>query len=71
MRRSCVTSSASIPAAAAAIEGSGHNFEVLIDNAGMALVMPCLDTDLGGAREVFETNMWGGLMLVQASRRFW
>jgi len=28
--------------------------------------MPLLDADLDGAREVFETNLWGGLALVQA-----
>jgi len=61
-----VTSTESIAAAVAAVEASGHNLEVLVNNAGIAPVMPCLDVDLTIAREVFETNVWGGLVLVQA-----
>jgi len=61
-----VTSSTSIQAAVAAVEDSGHRLEVLVNNAGIAPVMPLLDQDMAGAREVFETNVWGGLALVQA-----
>jgi len=39
-----------------------------VNNAGIAPVMPCLDQDIAAAREVFETNVWGGLALVQAFR---
>lgn len=61
-----VTSHTSIQAAVAAVEASGHRLEVLVNNAGIAPVMPCLDQDMGVAREVFETNVFAGLMLVQA-----
>lgn len=61
-----VTSSASIHKAVATVEASEHRLEVLVNNAGIAPVMPCLDADLAAAREVFETNVWAGLALVQA-----
>ena len=61
-----VTSPTSIRTAAAAVEASGHRLEVLVNNAGIAPVMPCLDQDMVVAREVFETNVFAGLMLVQA-----
>jgi 1-acylglycerone phosphate reductase len=63
-----VTSPTSIQAALAAVEASGHRLEVLVNNAGIAPVMPLLDVELASAREVFETNVWGGLALVQAFR---
>jgi 1-acylglycerone phosphate reductase len=64
-----VTSLTSVKDAVQAVKASGHTLEVIVNNAGVAPVMPVLDTDFedgGMAKNVFETNVWGGARLVQA-----
>lgn len=62
-----VTSSSSIAAAlehvTAATQGK---LDVLINNAGLGLAMPALDTSLEDARGQFELNFFGALAMLQA-----
>lgn len=64
-----VTSLSSVKDAYEAVKASGHTLEVIVNNAGVAPVMPLLDSDFedgGMAKNTFETNVWGGARLVQA-----
>ncbi|RAK99590.1 SDR family oxidoreductase [Aspergillus ibericus CBS 121593] len=61
-----VTDAESIAAAVRAIEQHGAGLDMLINNAGTGYTMPLLDVDLGQARQVYETNIWGPLGLTQA-----
>jgi 1-acylglycerone phosphate reductase len=65
-----VTSPASISAAAQEVENqTGGKLDILVNNAGVQYVMPTLDVDIEKAKEIFETNYWAPLMLVQAFSR--
>ncbi|KAI2827598.1 hypothetical protein CBS147343_4924 [Aspergillus niger] len=61
-----VTSSESVAAAVKAVELHGTGLDILINNAGSGYTMPLLDVDLTQAQQVYETNIWGPLRLVQA-----
>ncbi|KAL8382495.1 hypothetical protein RB595_006325 [Gaeumannomyces hyphopodioides] len=62
-----VTSHESIVACAAAVKQAtgGRGLDVLVNNAGAALVMPLLDTDPEQARRLYEVNVWGVLAVSQ------
>ncbi|GLA51214.1 hypothetical protein AnigIFM63604_007566 [Aspergillus niger] len=61
-----VTSSESVAAAVQAVEQHGTGLDILINNAGSGYTMPLLDVDLTQAQQVYETNIWGPLRLIQA-----
>ncbi|XRM46641.1 hypothetical protein ABZX51_009671 [Aspergillus tubingensis] len=61
-----VTSPESIAAAVQAVEQHGAGLDILINNAGSGYTMPLLDVDLAQAQQVYETNIWGPLRLIQA-----
>lgn len=62
-----VTSSASITAAVASVqEATGSKLDVLINNAGIGLELPVLDTPLSAARQLFDVNFFGTLGMIQA-----
>ncbi|KAI2925485.1 hypothetical protein CBS147320_6178 [Aspergillus niger] len=61
-----VTSSESVAAAVQAVEQHGTGLDILINNAGSGYTMPLLDVDLAQAQQVYETNIWGPLRLIQA-----
>lgn len=61
-----VTSSESVAAAVQAVEHHGAGLDILINNAGSGYTMPLLDIDLAQAQQVYETNIWGPLRLIQA-----
>lgn len=45
---------------------TGGTLTCLINNAGRNHFMPMLDEDLGVARELFETNVWGQVAMTRA-----
>ncbi|KAF2795458.1 NAD(P)-binding protein [Melanomma pulvis-pyrius CBS 109.77] len=62
-----VTSSESIAAAAEAVQKqTGGKLDVLINNAGLGLNMPGLDTPMDEARKLFDLNFFGALEMIQA-----
>ena len=62
-----VSSSESIATAAKAIGSrTDGRLDVLINNAGHGLNMPALDTSIGDARRLFDSNFFGVLEMVQA-----
>jgi 1-acylglycerone phosphate reductase len=62
-----VTSSASISAAVDAVRGTGDGkLKYLVNNAGLGLVMPILDTDVEKARKLFDVNFLGTLAITKA-----
>ncbi|GLA66726.1 hypothetical protein AtubIFM54640_009310 [Aspergillus tubingensis] len=61
-----VTSPESVAAAVQAVEHHGAGLDILINNAGSGYTMPLLDVDLAQAQQVYETNIWGPLRLIQA-----
>ncbi|KAL3458902.1 putative hydroxybutyrate dehydrogenase [Aspergillus heterothallicus] len=64
-----VTSSESIRSAVATVsEATGGKLDYLVNNAGRNQYMPILDEDLDVARELFETNVWGAVAVVQGFR---
>lgn len=62
-----VTNKAQITAAVNAVrEQTNGTLDYLINNAGRNHFMPILDEDLDTARELFETNVWGPVVLTQS-----
>lgn len=62
-----VLSSESIAACAAAVAAeTGGSLDLLVNNAGHGYTMPLLDVELDTAKRVFDTNVWGVLLMVQA-----
>ena len=60
----------SLSVVAAAVEvvkktGDG-NLKYLINNAGLGIVAPLLDTNIDEGRKMFEVNYWGALAMIQA-----
>ncbi|KAL4748945.1 hypothetical protein BDW72DRAFT_179179 [Aspergillus terricola var. indicus] len=43
----------------------GAGLDVLVNNAGVGYTMPLLDAQIDKAKEVYETNVWGTLRMVQ------
>jgi NAD(P)-dependent dehydrogenase (short-subunit alcohol dehydrogenase family) len=61
-----VTDRASIKSAVATVsEATGGKLDYLVNNAGRNRYMPVLDEDLDVARQVFETNVWGAVAVLQ------
>ncbi|KAJ5669063.1 hypothetical protein N7462_010133 [Penicillium macrosclerotiorum] len=61
-----VTSSESIAAVAEEVRGdTGDRLDVLINNAGVGLEMPSLDTPISKAREVFDINFFAAFEMIQ------
>ncbi|KAI1314093.1 hypothetical protein F5Y03DRAFT_336103 [Xylaria venustula] len=44
----------------------GRGLDVLVNNAGIGLTAPLLDTSIDDARQVFDVNVWGMLAVTQA-----
>ena len=62
-----VTSQKSVTAAAAAVASkTDGTLDVLVNNSGMAYVMPMLDSDLAQSKSVFDVNVFGVLLMSQA-----
>lgn len=61
-----VTNKDSIAAAAEEISAqTGGKLDVLVNNAARGYNMPLLDEDLDNARNMFDTNVWGCVAVVQ------
>jgi NAD(P)-dependent dehydrogenase (short-subunit alcohol dehydrogenase family) len=61
-----VTSSESIAAAAERVRReTGGRLDVLINNAGLGLELPALDTPIAEARRVFDSNFFAVLEMIQ------
>jgi NAD(P)-dependent dehydrogenase (short-subunit alcohol dehydrogenase family) len=62
-----VSSFESIAAAAEAVRNrTGGKLDVLINNAGLGMNMPGLDTSIVETRKVFDSNFFGVLETIQA-----
>jgi NAD(P)-dependent dehydrogenase (short-subunit alcohol dehydrogenase family) len=61
-----VTDAVSIQAAVAAIEAQHCGIDVLINNAGFGMVGAIEETSLDQTRDVFETNVFGAIAVIQA-----
>jgi NAD(P)-dependent dehydrogenase (short-subunit alcohol dehydrogenase family) len=47
-------------------ERTGGTLDVLVNNAGMGLCGPLLDTDIDEAKKVYDLNVWGVIAMTQA-----
>lgn len=47
-------------------EISDKGLNILVNNAGVGLTMPLLDTSIGDAKRMFDVNVWGMLAVTQA-----
>ncbi|EEA18862.1 hypothetical protein TMatcc_010593 [Talaromyces marneffei ATCC 18224] len=61
-----VTSMPSVTAAANAVSESGRGLDVLVNNAGLGYVTPILDMDIERAQNLYDTNLWGSVRMIQA-----
>ena len=66
-----VTSAESIAACAANVhertsKAGRRGLDVLVNNAGVGLIMPLLDTPIQEGRKLYEVNVWGMLAVTQA-----
>lgn len=61
-----VTSMESIAKAVEAVRKQFETLDVLINNAGLGLNMPGLDTPIQEAKRLFDLNFFGALAMVQA-----
>lgn len=61
-----VSSTESVAAAAKTVTESGRGLDVLVNNAGCGYAQPDLDTDIARAQELFDTNLWGPVRMIQA-----
>ncbi|KAI2825436.1 hypothetical protein CBS147343_8981 [Aspergillus niger] len=62
-----VTSPDDIAAAVEAVKSlTGGTLDYLVNNSGLPLTFPVLETDIEKAREVFEVNFWGVVRMVNA-----
>jgi NAD(P)-dependent dehydrogenase (short-subunit alcohol dehydrogenase family) len=61
-----VTNAASIAAAVATVEARHGRIDVLVNNAGFGLVGAIEETALEQIRDVFETNVFGAIAVIQA-----
>lgn len=61
-----VTSASSVAEAVKAVADSGHGLDVLINNAGAGYATPVLDIDIEKAKQLYDTNIWGPIRMVQA-----
>jgi 1-acylglycerone phosphate reductase len=63
-----VTSPTSIAAAVVAVKEKlgDKGLDVLVNNSGMGITAPGLDTDIEQAKALFEVNFWAVLRMMQA-----
>ncbi|EXJ61455.1 uncharacterized protein A1O5_11771 [Cladophialophora psammophila CBS 110553] len=62
-----VTSPSSVSATRKKVaERTGGKLDVLLNNAGMLVMAPALDTDVDKARSVFDVNFWGVVSVTNA-----
>lgn len=61
-----VTSAESIAAALVEVQKKTSKLDVLINNAGLGLNMPGLDTSLEEAKSLFDLNFFGAMAMMQA-----
>jgi NAD(P)-dependent dehydrogenase (short-subunit alcohol dehydrogenase family) len=40
--------------------------DILVNNAGVGYSMPVLDLDIGRAKALYDTNVWGPVRMVQS-----
>lgn len=45
---------------------TGGRLDVLVNNAGVEFNSPLLNTDIADAKRLYEVNVWGPLLMVQA-----
>jgi 1-acylglycerone phosphate reductase len=45
---------------------TGGRLDVLVNNAGVEFNSPLLDTNVAEAKKLYEVNVWGPLLMVQA-----
>jgi len=45
--------------------GAGKGLDMLVNNAGVATIMPALDHDISATRQMFEANLFGMMAMVQ------
>ncbi|KAL4943635.1 hypothetical protein BDV06DRAFT_210930 [Aspergillus oleicola] len=60
-----VTSPTSIASAVQTVTDSERGLDILINNAGIGYTIPLLDANIDTAKNVYETNVWGVLRVVQ------
>ncbi|KAI0506261.1 putative short-chain dehydrogenase/reductase [Xylaria bambusicola] len=46
-------------------ERTGGTLDVLVNNAGRGFLMPLLDVNIDAAKELFDINVWGALIVTQ------
>ena len=62
-----VTSNESIAAAATILaDQASGKLDCLVNNAGLPMMMPVLDSNIEAARTIFDVNLWGVLAMSQA-----
>ena len=62
-----VTSTSSIAAAVESVKSrTGGTLDYLVNNSGVAHVMPVLDTDIAVAKSIFDVNLWAVMAMTQA-----
>ena len=62
-----VTSASSIAAAVESVKAkTGGTLDYLVNNSGIAHVMPLLDTDIAVAKSMFDVNLWAVIAMTQA-----
>ena len=49
----------------ASVLGSGKGLDLLVNNAGVGILQAALDQDLASTRQMFETNVFGMMAMVQ------
>ncbi|RHZ58924.1 SDR family oxidoreductase [Aspergillus thermomutatus] len=60
-----VSSPGSVAESVKAVQDHGQGLDVLVNNAGAGYTIPLLDADLDHAKQVYETNVWGVLRMIQ------
>jgi len=61
-----ITDNQSIAAAAEFIHTQFGKIDGVVNNAGIGIMAPVLETDLDIAKEVFDVNVWGPIELINA-----
>jgi len=61
-----VTVDASVTTAMNAIRSKCHDIDVLVNNAGVGFTGPVETIDIGRARMIMETNLWGAVRMIRA-----
>jgi NADP-dependent 3-hydroxy acid dehydrogenase YdfG len=62
-----VTSPSSIAAALQTVQSTNDGkLKYLVNNSGVGMVMPLLDSDIKGAKKMFDVNVWGVLAVSKA-----